>query len=140
MSLKNLQKRLEKFNYVEKAALTKKEIATLEEMFLVPGSFKALFRHLCILETDKGTQMIYDVEQLPSDGNYTDREIADLVRFKKMSTGHVRERLEALRTKFALDAEKKVTAKEKEVLEEREKNEKAAADRAVEVSGVAADM
>jgi len=138
--LEDLQKQLQKFQYIEEAVLTKEEIATLKEMFSIKGSFKALFRHLCLLESDKGTQMIYDIEEIPSAGNYTDREIADLVRFKKMTTQFVRGRVEALRNEFEKEAGAEVQAEEKKVLEEREKNEKKEKEAEIEAKGVSPDM
>jgi len=138
--IKKLQKQLDKFSYSEKAELTKEEVEILKKMFSIEGSFKALFRHFCILESDRGTQLIYDLEEIPSDGQYTDREIADIVRFKKMTTQFVRGRMEGLRNTFAKEANTKLKEAEKKLLEEREKNKKLEKEAEIEKKGISPDM
>lgn len=140
MKLKDLQKQLAKFQYIEDAALTDKEVEILKKMFSIKGAFKALFRHMCIIESDKGTQMIYDIEEVPSAGNYTDREIADIVRFKKMATQFIRGRMEALRNTFAVEAQKKVTELEKKIKEEQDKNDELLKEQEIAKRGVSPDM
>lgn len=137
--LEDLKKRLSVFQYKEDAILTQEERDILKQMFSVPGSFKALFKHMCVLESQNGTSLVYEIEQIP-DGGYTDKEIADFVRFKKMSTQFIRERMEALRTTFALEISKEVQAEELRLKEEQEKVDQQQKEREIEAKEVSPDM
>lgn len=137
--LEDLKKQLSAFQYQEETILTTEERDILKEMFAVKGSFKALYKHMCAMESQNGTSMVYDIEQIP-DGGYTDREIVDFIRFKKMSTQFIRSKLEALRTTFALDLSKEVEAEEIKIKEEQEKIDKERAERELETNGVSPDM
>lgn len=135
MKLKDLQADLAKYQYKEEAVLTDEDWEVLTKMFAVEGSFKVLFKHMCILESTKGTSMVYDIEQVP-DGGFTDREIVDYIKFKKMATQHIRGKIESLRNYFAVKADKKVQEEEKRIIEQNEKNKKTVAEKEAQEKGI----
>lgn len=140
-TLQELQDKLAKFRYTESAEISDEELAVLNEMFSAKDAFKVLFKYMCVIESDKGTQLAYDIENLPTRAdNWTAEEVADEIKFKQLLVRFVKMKMETLRLDFERKASDAVEAKEKEVLEEREKIEKEEKEAALEQGGVSPDM
>ena len=139
--LTQLRKELAKFHYKEDAATTEEELEILRKMFSIEGSFKALFRFMCKIESDNGTQIAYDINSLPSTANnYTVAEVAEEVKFKQMIVEYSRMKMEEIRNTFAMEANAKVLEAEKVETErlEADKAEQKASD--IDAKGVSPDM
>lgn len=124
MKLEELQSQLSKFSYDERAELTKEELKILKEMFSVRGGFNALFRYMCVMESEKGIQMAYSIEDFPLGGQFTDSEIAEMVKFKKLTTQFIRGKMEGLRNTFCKEATENLKEGEAKRSEELEKQKK----------------
>lgn len=140
-TLTELQGKLAKFRYTEEAEMNEKEMDTLKKMFSVEGAFKAMFKYLCVIESAKGSQLAYDIENLPTEAdNHTPQEVADEIRFKKLITRFARLKMETIRSSFEKEIGEQVDAAEKKTLEEREKIEKQQEEKDLEARGVSPEM
>jgi len=139
-SLKEIEKELKQFYYPEEAELTKEEVATLKEMFLVKGSFQALFRYMCQIEGEKGTRMAYSIEDIPTDGSCSAQEVANLVRFRNNVTTFARGKMENLRNTYAKQANDKLTEATKLALDKKEELALKQKEKDAEAKGIADDM
>ena len=135
--LEQLQAQLESFKYHEKGALTDEELATLREMFSVKGGFAALFKFMCMIESEKGVQMSYDIEgiQTTMDGVKAEESDAE-IQVKKTITRYVRFKLESARVMFQDEIEKEIQTLQDERDKKRAETEEEIKELEQEIEGV----
>ena len=125
IKLEELREELKEFASIERAELTDEELKTLRTMFAVPGSFNALFRYLVTIESEKGTQLAYEIEGVHTviDGATAD-EVDREIELKKTITRYLRGKLEGIRGTFKKDIQEEIEKEEAVVTDIKDKADK----------------
>jgi len=121
MNLKELEKQLKEFERPAKAEMTDEEMNTLRAMFSVPNSMETLFKFLVGIESEKGTRLAYDIENINLAGDVED--VLQQIKFQKVLIQFARMKLEKIRLLVKEEIQSEINEKKEELKKQREEEE-----------------